>query len=108
MECNPSIHYYCGHFVIYEKDYHKTHDPIKDEYFCTTEKIREVMYPEKKFEEYEFRYQLTHNCTSTGKTRCVEPTTAVDVPVVAEHSVVFNIPLFNYGQQGACRQINVD
>ncbi|EFO87190.1 hypothetical protein CRE_27820 [Caenorhabditis remanei] len=88
IRCSPTNSVYCGVLYVYEVDYGASHDVIKKEEFC----VDPALY-KKDFNwdysggdaspQYEITYQLSHNCTSKGVYRCINPE-PVDVWVFGE------------------------
>ncbi|CAL2041943.1 unnamed protein product [Caenorhabditis brenneri] len=56
---------------------------------------------------YEFKYTLTHNCTSHGLTRCMVPKESQDVWIFGEQKVSFEIDAYENGVLNECLNPNI-
>ncbi|KAF1759343.1 hypothetical protein GCK72_015808 [Caenorhabditis remanei] len=110
IRCDRSIPYWCADLTVYEADDYRSAVLIT-QMFCTSDASKNFVYdPIYPYDgvslQYEFNYQLRHNCTSNKKRACIQPDIAIDAPVDGRHSVPFYIKAYNTGSS-KCRNVGM-
>ncbi|KAF1745972.1 hypothetical protein GCK72_022422 [Caenorhabditis remanei] len=105
FHCEYNVGKWCGWLTVYEADWLKN-DVVRQEEFCETGITKHFHYEINGdgdgSPEYEWSYQLYHNCSSGGQRFCLEPKNTQDVPVNGIWSVEFEADLYNAGSKTQC------
>ncbi|KAF1745908.1 hypothetical protein GCK72_022355 [Caenorhabditis remanei] len=106
--CRPNITW-CGKLLVYESDILE-HDVKSINDFCSSSEsieYKSVIYAKGDGSpNYEWSYQLTHNCTSDGRIICTRPDENIVTPVEGTSYVDADVDVYDQGMNFRCLHPN--